>query len=908
MLPPNNNSMFGNNINGCPGYSGFPYVNFTNCFPQTTGIDCIEHKSTNGPYANFTNCFPQTTGYGNPNGLFSPENSYFYPQYNPIISQKIQKKPRRNKSIPDKVNIISSVNEIFATTEVNQSFINELEKPIELYVTFPLNSKLTLMNFVISIDDKIIISKVMSKEKAEEKYNDAIASGNVGFISSYKDNYNSYSVNIGNIEPKKEVKLTTIFIEMLGNKDLSYEFNLMEKYPGFYYEDDEYDDDPSYKSINAVIKIETQSKITRFISPFLAKLTNKNYIYNIKYSQDFKKAEIQYINENPKFENNANDKNNLNNLNILFRTENMNKPILYSQYDPILKETAYSINCTYISKYSNEIFSPEKPDEDSSISYEDNIINETPRLFIFLVDQSISMDGKPIDLVKKSLLFFIQSLPEESYFQLIGFGRYFKKYNEHPVIYKKENVEKIIEIIKSLKADSPGTNIYYPLKDVFENESYSKINLNKIIFLLTDGEVSNKKECIKLIKANSDRFRVNAFGLGKEFDKDLIEKCGKVGNGTSYFVEEVENINSSVFNALNKDLRPYITNVKFKFGNYEEEINSSIITCNPVNDFVYQFDIMNYSFILPGKKELKNLKIIIEGKDQDNTIKSEYCFDNIMKLHEGEELNKMIIGIALKNNKELINEEKKEIEFAKKYQVLSKNTALFAEVLNEEKQQKNLIKVNLANFLKKFEFPSNNNIFVGDMIPYPSYQPFRGNNNTNFQMNNKNSMINNNMVMRNTMSMNNMNMNMMNNFNMNNNIKPNMNIINNNNFSINYEEKKDGKNKEEKKQIKKPKKDINKELDLIMTQDTIEGSWDENNETKKLIDVITLNTFNKIKNIVIALNKGENETKIIYTLLVVYYLKKEYPDDLEEFKLIINKANKFLKKNGIYYNDIASKI
>ena len=114
------------------------------------------------------------------------------------------------------------------------------------------------MNFVVSIDDKIIISKVMSKEKAEEKYNDAIASGNVGFISSYKDNYKSYSVNIGNIEPKKEVKLTTIFIEMLGIKDLSYEFNIMEKYPGFYCADDKYDDDPSYKSINAIIKIETQ--------------------------------------------------------------------------------------------------------------------------------------------------------------------------------------------------------------------------------------------------------------------------------------------------------------------------------------------------------------------------------------------------------------------------------------------------------------------------------------------------------------------------------------------------------------------------------------------------------------------------------------------------------------------------
>ena len=41
-------------------------------------------------------------------------------------------------------------------------------------------------------------------------------------------------------------------------------------------------------------------------------------------------------------------------------------------------------------------------------------------------------------------------------------------------------------------------------------------------------------------------------------------------------------------------------------------------------------------------------------------------------------MSKMIVGKALKYNDELIKDEKKEIEFAKKYQILSKNTALFA--------------------------------------------------------------------------------------------------------------------------------------------------------------------------------------------------------------------------------------
>ena len=45
----------------------------------------------------------------------------------------------------------------------------------------PILNKISLSKFVVRIDDKVIISKVMPKEKAEEKYNDTLASGNVGF-------------------------------------------------------------------------------------------------------------------------------------------------------------------------------------------------------------------------------------------------------------------------------------------------------------------------------------------------------------------------------------------------------------------------------------------------------------------------------------------------------------------------------------------------------------------------------------------------------------------------------------------------------------------------------------------------------------------------------------------------------
>ena len=806
------------------------------------------------------------------------------------------------------VYITSKVNEIFASTELTQYFTNPLENSIELTIFFPIKEEINLSKFEVSMDDQIILSKVMPKEKAEEKYNDAIASGNVGVISSYQEKQNVYSVNIGNLKPKKQIKLHSVFIQMIGTQDMSYEFSIMEKYPSFHYKELNSDDQSKNKTIIANFEILTQSKITRLIAPFYNEEAKKNSKYSVKYSPDYKKAEIEYSKLSEEIKTNSFNKEVTSyntSFSILFRTEKMNNPLLCAQYNPEFKETAYSINYIYSSKNLKEIPVPEKPDEDINISYtakyEENVTNETPGLFIFLIDQSGSMYGKPNDLVKQALLLFLQSLPEKSYFQLIAFGSNFEKYNPKPVEYNKENVENATKIINKFDANLGGTNISGPLASIFKDECYSDINLSKNIFLLTDGDVDDREQCFNLISTNSGKFRTHSIGIGTGFDKVLIEKCGKLGKGTSSFVQEMEKINSVIIDVLNKSLRSYITDIKFEFENYKEDINANIISCSPINNFTYQNEVMNYSFILPGKKELKDLKIKIVGKDPINLIESNVTFDNLIELENGEEMSKMIVGKALNNNEEFKKDENKEITFAKKYQILSKNTSLFAEIINNESQQDKLIKVELKEIQEKKEYPSYsyssglNSLYIlsDDMdcdrcyccckaspIGFkakkssPLGSNFYGNlknkikgffSSSSSDEEDDNDIIINKSSNKNSSS---------------NNFKSN---DSNNNNEVNY-------------------------TDLIMSQDVIEGSWNENNETKKLINKITSEVFDKIKNKIISLKKGENENKIIYTILVIYFLKTKCTQNLNEYRLVINKANKFLAKNGINYDDIVSSI
>ena len=86
-----------------------------------------------------------------------------------------------------------------------------------------------------------------------------------------------------------------------------------------------------------------------------------------------------------------------------------------------------------------------------------------------------------------------------------------------------------MEIINNLNADKGGTELYEPLKNIFENPIYKKINIAKHIFILTDGEIDDKETTLNLIGSFSDKFTIHSLGIGSYYDKDLIKRINIMG-------------------------------------------------------------------------------------------------------------------------------------------------------------------------------------------------------------------------------------------------------------------------------------------------------------------------------------------------------------------------------------------
>lgn len=848
----------------------------------------------------------------------------------------------------DTVYIKSFVNEISAITEVTQVYTNTISKPIELSVLIPIKPETQLSKFKVTIGNKTVVSKIFSQEKAKEKYTDSIANGNIGVYSSLKNKSKEYEVVIGNLNANETAILTSEFIQMNTSYDMSYEYLLLQQYPNFLISmQQRVHDLPPCKKIEGTIILSTKTKITRLIS----KNQNPNTSIIQKINPDKLGATIT-LKQTDRYKNNK-GKSLYSSISFLFRTEKISVPTLYAQYDKKRNQTSYILNYIYSSLEQIPI-SDSVVDEDASLSYytkyQSNCIYDNPGLFFFLVDQSGSMRGKPIELVKESLLLFFQSLPPRSLFQLIGFGSHYVLYNDKPTEYTKENVDKIMDVIRNMDANLGGTDISSPLNYICVEklQDYKDINLAKTIFLLTDGFVDDKTTCLDIIAKSSDTFRVQSLGIGQNFDRELIEKCGFLGKGSYSYIENVEQMKSIIIESLNKSLRNYLGDGKVEL---PEKLNNYKYTYPKEIKVIFEDDVINYGFICPGEPINESIDMTLcmtDYKDiEKKEIKEKISIASVEQIEEGDLLSRIIIGNILR--KEELPEEE-DIKLSKEYQILSKHTSLFGEIEGDQANTaESLVKVTLKefdNYPRKFKqpgmpgpifFPNTNQIprvkhskddiargFPKGGIPKGIIK--EGGLGLKAKTSAKKSggllhgMINSvtklfsssakptvrtapNVESDKIFSLM---------------AKPvclgasrgnldSITVTNSNTVTTNSNTVTTNSNTVTKSDtVTQPVASINDFSELMVTQDIIEGSWNENEQTKKIINMDDMKgIYEKIKE---RIANGDNKTKICITILILYYILEKKKESINEVKLIIHKAKKFLKRNNVEYDTFITNI
>ena len=100
-------------------------------------------------------------------------------------------------------------------------------------------------------------------------------------------------------------------------------------------------------------------------------------------------------------------------------------------------------------------------------------------------------------------------------------------------------------------------------------------------------------------------------------------------------------------------------------------------------------------------------KVEFIKNQKSNEIEMNFKENKIICLSDGNNMTKIIVDNYLKTNLNI--DEQTEIKLSKEYDVLSKNTSLFAEIENENSQHNKLIKINVLSSVNYYNQNKYNN-------------------------------------------------------------------------------------------------------------------------------------------------------------------------------------------------------
>ena len=440
------------------------------------------------------------------------------------------------------VNVSTKTIDFVSEIKVTQRYVNVESNPIEAVYFFPVEEEAAVISFAAKVDDRKISTQIKEKEQARKDYDEAVQNRKTAVLLE-ETQPDIFQIKVGHLKPNQEAEICITYVTELpvedGNIKLTIPTTIAPRYIS-----------PSDMT-EAAKKIASIPYSANTPAPLSFNFTglSQSKVKSIKSpSHEFKVN----INDNP---NECGQYNYSGELSI--KTSDMDRDIiLYIQpHTPEKQNTPMA----YL----------EKPDEQKTnhgfvgmVSLVPNFeLDEQLTEMIFLVDRSGSMSGSSMNQAKKALELFLHSLPPDCYFNIWSFGsRYDSLFPGGSTKYSDNSLNSALNHVRQMSANYGGTEIYSPLRAIFQQAKPEKGYLRQV-FVLTDGAVGNAPSVISLVKQNNTEGRLFSLGIGSSASRHLVKGIAKAGCGTSVFANQNEDLRAKVMNQLKNALQPAISNI-----------------------------------------------------------------------------------------------------------------------------------------------------------------------------------------------------------------------------------------------------------------------------------------------------------------------------------------------------------
>jgi len=448
-------------------------------------------------------------------------------------------------------NVEVTVIDQMTQVDITQEYVNNESVEIEASYMFPLDERAAVCGFEAEIQGKRVIGIAKEKEQAQREYNAAIARGDGAYLLEEKK-ADIFKVKVGNIPPGQQVKIKITYVAEMKSElsDLKKRFLLPSVVAPRYTPPPNWQSSPSDRE---------------FEQPMTG--AGKGYHLSINMSL-YMMSDIVSI-ESP--------------THIISRTINGRTGSVGFSNGSEQMDKDLIVNI--------EVSQPHEPRVCLELNEKGELaamvtlfpqfqFRDVPCEIIFVVDQSGSMGGSRIQHAREVLQLFMRSLPEDCYFNIVGFGSNHRMlFPNGSVKYNDSSLWQATEHIKKIDANMGGTELLRPLRAVFQSQPIQ--GYPRQIFVITDGQVSNTDEVIRVVEENNRFNRLFSLGLGHDVSHHLVEGIARAGKGTAQFVTNAEDMAAKVMKQLKEAIQPALNNVKVDWGGRTEGSSSSSVSSTP---------------------------------------------------------------------------------------------------------------------------------------------------------------------------------------------------------------------------------------------------------------------------------------------------------------------------------------
>ncbi|KDQ53704.1 hypothetical protein JAAARDRAFT_698313 [Jaapia argillacea MUCL 33604] len=190
--------------------------------------------------------------------------------------------------------------------------------------------------------------------------------------------------------------------------------------------------------------------------------------------------------------------------------------------------------------------------------------------YIFVVDRSGSMSGRPIETAKSTLTMLLRMLPSQgTSFNIFSFGSTTTSFWRRSISYGPVTLNQATNHVAGMGADYGGTEILTALHTTLTSRN---MGIPTAVFVLTDGEAYDIDPTIKLVQqtvamsSSNAPLRVFTLGIGTQVSTAMCEGIARAGNGACLMATSTESIVGKCSKLLRAGRVSSVTNASVDWG------------------------------------------------------------------------------------------------------------------------------------------------------------------------------------------------------------------------------------------------------------------------------------------------------------------------------------------------------